>query len=681
MDEFLFYIDDVAVEQPEGWQDFEEEVVRDQEKRYVYFSFPLNLTFINDTYTILDDKWQDDYNSVFKFSVIDNRGINPELIVNAIIKMSTCEFNLTKHTVQCNIDDATYQAQVFSNLNQKVLGSATKSKNGADITPCTNLGLTIFNPTDGSDFPEPRLAYDVLDVLRHLVSYVSDGTVSVESDWYDNLPVDERLCMCTGAAMRDGDVEFEPEVDINELFEELWKKFNLYLIIENPLINSVIRLEDETYLFDNDDAIVLSDIKDLIRTMDYDILYNRVKLGSEKFERSFGNEWLLPYFQFFGFSTETYDISGVIGVDKELDLSSRWVIDTNAFELTLTTSDDSYKDDIFLIQYDNTTNSATKCHYYPLDGTAALYNEVLLNSNVADRFSLYGDFVLNSGLLESNFQAFRSNSEEITKILVNTTASTFIDYEAYPYNDDSTPPNFDDGGNYDTTTFTYTAPSNGVFRFESSFIASALVISQILGSDFKAFAWIVDMGLNINGVDYERFDEVDLSIVNGLGGFGNLTINGNQLATLGYNGEVTERTDGYIGFTGQRSLILEEGDTVTANVKHNVQFIQTGASNPSLWNYKMKFYGQTFKTVVTPGTGGDYRPADPDKVQIGIYENQSIPVTSEKWGEVRANPTLRVQVDTGNNDPRITYIKRMSRNLVTGESKVELTFNRLQSFI
>ncbi len=675
MDGFTFYIDDLKVEQPDKWEEFTEELKNDTRDRVLYFSFPLELNFYGNAYNILNDKWQQDYNSTFKFVVFDNRSGSPLMIVNAVIKLTTCVFNLTKKTCECNIDDATYQAQIFENLDIEIEPSATTSKNGVEITPCTNLNLETFNPTNGGMYPGGRTAYDLMDCIRHAVQYLSDGNVDVESTWYDNLPDDERIAVMTGANLQNVTDVFAPIISIKDMFQELWRKFNLYMIVENPLKNSVIRIESTDYLYDSSEEVVIKDIKDLSRSMDYDQLYNRVKLGSQKYIRDYGNEYLLPYYQFFGFSEESYTIKTDVAVNQQLDLSSKWIIDHNVIQAILTEPIDTYEDDIILVQYDKSINQTTKCYYLPTSG-GALYNEAFLNSNVADRFDYYGDLILDSGIQESGFRATRTTSEELEQQCPWAAPIIFMDNDPYPYNDDTTIPNYDDGNNYDPNTYLYTAPSDGVYRFESSFTITFANAVQTNGSpaanDFSFFA---SMGLKVDDTDEFPHDVIVCTILDNT-----LTIQSVFLVTqeeLIQDGIGQIHETWYISFSGTRTVALEQGQTVQAYnlfaVRNNV--FETG------FDVTIVTAGLLFRTLVTPGTGGEYEKRDENGIQIGLYDKTSISLTADEWDNIRANPTSKFILDTGNNDPRISYAKTISRKLVTGETDIETTFNRQQPFI
>src|SRR5690606_4962687 len=121
-----------------------------------------------------------------------------------------------------------------------------------------------------------------------------------------------------------------PIVTFQKHFEELWKKYNLYLIVEDILTDSPkLRLEPESYLYQDDLGISISNNDTIKRSIDYDKLFNSVTVGSDNFMQDFGISQPMYYTQLLTFVEETYNIDGVIGVDNELNLVSEYVIDWN----------------------------------------------------------------------------------------------------------------------------------------------------------------------------------------------------------------------------------------------------------------------------------------------------------------------------------------------------------------
>src|SRR6056297_4932 len=393
--DFQFYINGNLITPPKNFDEFTEELIRDETKRHVYYDYPISLEFIGDGYELLDQQYKDNYNSQLEFKVVQTSSSQPATVLfDSFIKISNITFDLIREVAICQIDDTSYQAYIFGNYSVEVGCGADSSKNGIEIDSIPNLELTVYNPVTGVDLPDARRAYDVFDAFTMVIDYISDGTLTTESDWYSSLPDSEKIAICTGIELRNHEGRSAPIISLEDIFDELWKKYNLYLIIENPINDPVVRLEQESYLYGTQ-STKIAFCENLTRSLDFDRLYSTIKIGSDKNIKERGATFLFPYLQLFSFVQETYNLEGVINVDNTLELVSTWIIDTNVFEDVLVNADESYDNDIFLIQYDVGTNSAIKGEYFnTTDPASRLYNEQLLNSNVADRFNYLGNLVL-----------------------------------------------------------------------------------------------------------------------------------------------------------------------------------------------------------------------------------------------------------------------------------------------
>lgn len=673
---FKHFLDGVEVEEPDKFQDFQEEIIRDEAKRILRFNYPLELTFVGDGYEYIESVYQEAYNSEIIYTVIDSRESVEEIFIKAVIKLSNCTFNISalpKHTVDCEIDDNIYQSMVFNNEKRPVSLSGDKSTNGAQLTQITPVELTVFKTSNGANYGQQRTAYDAKDAFAHIIASITNGQVNFESEWYDNLPGDQRIAILTGAELRDPVLNSEaPILELKDLFENLWKKYNLYLIVENPITNPTIRLEHESYLHQDSIVLELKDVEGLKRSMDFEKLYNRVSLGSETYIKELGTASALGlyYIPFLSFVEETYNISGVINVDKELDLVSSYVIDHNVIADTIENGEDSYDEDIFFIQYDKSTNTATKSDLFPSPNPGArFYNEQLLNSVVADRFDFLGEIVLNSGLLEASFEASQTIPINASGGLIYPgVATTIYNNDTFPIDDDSTLPNFDTGNNYDTTSFEFTAPVTGYYRFR---FTTAIYINTFEPNDPLGQALLrVLMRFFKNGDTYITPNEVYVQPYNGYepptegGGF--------------YRGQPAEFWEVSAGLrnwlTAESTIFLQVGDTLSSSLNISIQLFY---ADFALFN--LQITDSTYSNPTTPISGGVYKENDPDLYYIGVYSVDEAGLSDNQWKGLKKNPQGKILIDTGNNDIRKTYLGTFKRELISGKTEVAVIFNRKQS--
>lgn len=666
---FAFYMDDQIVDAPHNWEEFTEEIVRDDEKRHVYYNYPLSLTFIGSGYEYLDRVYQNDLNSQTKLTVVQTDNA-PTVLLETFIKTSNCTFDLVRKSVDVEIDDSTYQGYIFNNYRVEVGASVDKTKNGVEFTPAQPFQLTIYDPTDGTNFGTTRTAYDVKDVMSNIIAYISDDTVGFESSWYDDL--ENKLCLIKGVELRNGNERFSPILSLERIFEELWKKFNLYLVVENPLTSPIIRLEEESYLYANDNIVQVIAANNLQRSMDFEKLYSAIRLGSQTAIKEFGSAFMLPFFNFLGFTEEQYNVTGVINVDNVLNLVSQFIIDHNVIEDVLVNNNDEYDDDIFLIEYVPRSNPiAHRGEYYDTSGGARYYNEALLNSNVAQRFNYLGTLVLDSGLAEVGFQSECTTVVDSDLFVpAGIAPSSAFTTNAYPYDDDSTPPNFDLDADYDNTTFEFTAPFNGAYRFSASRILRINFVT--LG---EIGCWSI-MRFRKNGSN-EPIDQYEVTITPDIGTPWTQIIDQQNME----NNSTPILFDGYDNYTVEfkieRTIELQAGDTLSVFL--NERFSQAQAAGTAQISYQIK--NGLFLTEANPFQGGAFSNNDPNEYYLGILTSQNIHLSDAQWQVIRTNPSVRIDIDPGDGLARKSYPKQISRKFATGETNFELLFNRLQPVV
>ena len=673
---FNFYINGTPLrDEPEGFEDFEEELVLDFSRRALRFDYPVTLTFIGDGYNIIEGVYQEDLNGTVTLEIRDDRKNENKLVVKAKIKMASCEWNINKKTVECDIDDVTFQSRLFKNMKSEVYANAVNSINQNPITPIVPLELVLFNPVTGVDYVPTYYAFDVKDCFTMLVDYLTDGEVSFESSWYDSLPDDERLAVVSGVTVENAGETVAPLISFEKLFEEMWKKYNLFIIIENPLIAPVIRLESYDFLFNSASYINIDYVQDLKRSVDFEQLYSTVRLGSETTIKEFGTLYRLPYFQFLTFTDELYTVDTASGGgDNELGLLTEYIVDTNIFEDVLLNDSKEYMDDVFLVQYKASTVTATKGQYYDTGVPAnRFYNEQLLNLNVARRFNFAGNLILNNGLDDVGFLA--SQTEEIPSDnalgIVFTSFTDMIEITPWTYQDDSTPPNYDANGNYNNTSFQYTCSQTGLYRFKVKQTLRVNTFNPDITYRLAGrIAYIVD-GSNIENPTAYRVDKFFTS-----GSILTTFPTYNEFSTGFPAITITDDVE-KITVTSERTIFLNTGQTVETDVSFRAR-VATGVDPQIL---VLVFYDGTFETMETPTLGGIYDVSNVNDAYVNIYQAESLGIEESDWEQVRINPAVGFKLNTNGMDFRICHGKRITRNFVTGETSIEALYNRNQSYI
>ena len=116
-------------------------------------------------------------------------------VVRGVISLADIEWNLNRCTAKVKVQDDGYGARIFNNKDIGVFPTSEVTKNGDALTPVTAIDLEVFDPTAafGTYLAQTRKAYDWLECMTDLVGYITDGELTVQSNWYDALPDDETL--------------------------------------------------------------------------------------------------------------------------------------------------------------------------------------------------------------------------------------------------------------------------------------------------------------------------------------------------------------------------------------------------------------------------------------------------------------------------------------------------------
>ena len=453
-----------------------------------------------------------------------------EEYVGVIQLTQITEYNVNERIIQTKLFDNSYDAQISNNKSLKAYVNVGISKNAEIIDSVSSHEIEFFDPTAifPTYLPDVRNGYRVYDCFRFIIDYMSDGTVDFRSDIFSGDYYDWMLFNGKEVRLGSGD-GFQLEVSFKEIFQELNKKTNLSFAIEptesgyaNPYR---LRLEPTDY-FEQDNALVtLDNIPEVLMSFNKQELYSNVDIGSKSFEDDvFSTSY--PPLNFKAFKEENYTIAGNCNIDKTLDLVSKYIIDTNIIEDAVVNNEDRYDKKTFLIVTDGTKAVKYKEYDDPVvagvdvgvtafqlqdntfpfapvaigdmvinmntQETAAVLSKIGANILVldADIFSTNDDYQVRTN--PYNYNHPLTNVEVIGRFLggipnsvvkhigvggsanfkAQKTGTTFINSFPYslspiPYNDDSTPPNFDAGGNYDNATYKYTVPASGLYGFKA----------------------------------------------------------------------------------------------------------------------------------------------------------------------------------------------------------------------
>jgi len=465
---FRFTLEGVVIEDPEGSEDITKDIERINSERRISSGLRGSLTFKGQAYTILADIKKSNPTGTASLIIhqdVDQCG-NFELLTEAIIFISDLEFDFIKCSVDMpQIVDSIFGTFFETKKNTIIYpGSGITAKGNpypvSQIAP--ELDLILFNTTTGVALPNSILAFDLKDAISDMIYFVSEGSVTFESTWYDNLPNDSKIAVTVGVNVRTQTVDQPIGLQFNELLQNISRLYNLWSYFDDSGPQRVFRLEKEDDLYaDKVTTISEFDISSLPKaSTDISKVYEIIKLGSSQSKRYYEIGPPFPYIPFLTHSEETYNIVNDGSGGTTLDLTTTYTIDTNRID-EMIAGDSDYDEDIVLIQYTATTVRATAATVVNPGSLPVIYNENFLNTSVADRWNVAGAISAYFGNGNDEFRASLAADGPVEVIAT-------IPFAEFIFPDDSTPPNFDTNNNYNPANGRFTAPETGVYTFNTT---------------------------------------------------------------------------------------------------------------------------------------------------------------------------------------------------------------------
>lgn len=620
--------------EPIGWQEFSLNISRDRDAKSLLIKYPITLTFTGDGWNILKDVFDSEQGYCLDVDYRVEKSCNTgfSTLFEGKIFISQVEFNLNKCQAQAQVTDNSFFARIFNNKSLQTSLDVVRSKNGEVISSIVSTDITVFTPPFGPNLPDDRKMYDVRDVFEFLVQWMSDGEIGFRSDFYDNLPDTEKVAICTGSELRQGlGNGTVPNVSFDDIFLDQANIYNLLMTIETEADGDVfLRIEDDEFFFGSANQIELAEIDDMVEGVFEDDLYSSIEFGSPGSDTT-GS---FPQVSFISWNDEEFIIGGQCNTDNPLILTLDAVTNNNVIEDILG-GDVDFDDDVVLIQYTESNLTATNTD--PLETNELFYNEQFLNSSISARYDLQGNIQQTIGDGNDGFRASSTGtiSQNITTGSFQTVASPF------PFDDDSTPPNTDPNGNYDTVTFRYTAPLSGIYAFQSQ----------------MSYRWnTLNAGTGTIRIKLQRFDSGSSLI-------GETIIRVDNVSTPNPAPNTPYETLSIV-----QSLNLIATDYVEILVEASVGGL--GAVDGDL-----EFIpGCFFQTTATSNGGGEFEDKDGDEYRV-ISVDFDRALDAEQILEITRRPYLPVLVDHDGVTKKLTYVNEVNINAEKGTTTWQMRRN------
>jgi len=611
---FNVSLNEIAISEPLGLDELNERLYLDTTFDIYLYKLDGDVRFIGDGYNTLRQIFNADLCATIDVEIHDTR---TDVTYTGVIFINDIEWNLSKRIASVKIVADRYIQFIDNNKGIKVQIGVAKAKNFLSINSVAQTDITLPDPTGTTHIT--RTGYRVLDVLNELVEFMSDGELTVESDYFDpaNGGNAAYSVIMTGYEVRMRDhVDFDPQTPLLT-FQDFWKDINKLHNIAGVVIGNVLKVEPKSYFRQQGISTTLENVNEVSQEINTEMLYSHIKMGSAQVSESIA---YLIRLSFNGFQQEQFYIQGQCNTYNELDLQCHTLItDTNIIQEIQPVANggtdlDDYDDDIVIIHCNSTntafaTVSPLSSDYY--------YNEFFTNMRVSERWN--GEYPF------SIIQQLETDNLLVQATLTNDSVNVYLDCD-----NDTTPPNFDTGGDYQVgsmlVTPVYTATA-GYFEAPSDMVVIVNIDMHITGAYTRSVIHHVDA----LGVVQTPQTEIDFIL---------------PMFTYVNNRHVV----------GSATLYMEAGTRVYCKVE--IETIHAGA---------------TFKVAQLGTYGGIYSVVNSEDTFISKVDVE-FPTPVDQWETIKAAKYKSIEgtfVDGGFKG----FLLDGTRNIMTGASKIR-TYQR-----
>lgn len=348
-----------------GMEEMEITKARNTFIRGLFTKFSSELAFVDEAYNFLNGQLEDlSYRGVLDAVIFENTTGNWVELMTGKLIIADLSWDLTRRITIGNITESTWGAQIQNSKKLKFQLDIGMSKNQVEIDSCTSISAFLLTPVSCSyDDLDERAIYEVRDAFRFLIHAMTDGTVNFISDFFDDqtnfLDTDflrdidvwtnVKPYLIKGHHIRDDAQDSAPTISFEELYLAMNASLNLGMQIEDDdtaLSGKRLRLENFEFFYQDTSAITLENILDLEFFVDIDKIFSSMKIGNQDYllDGDYDNTE-----QFITFREETYIFQGEGNADTELDLTSRYISDTNMIEAQLISTVEDFDERIFII--------------------------------------------------------------------------------------------------------------------------------------------------------------------------------------------------------------------------------------------------------------------------------------------------------------------------------------------
>lgn len=623
---YQFYLDNVLIaDAPIGWEAMLNNIQRREEVNGLFITLDANLAFWGDGYTVLKNKFDSSFCESCSLTINEScdDGISFQTMHEGIVFISSCEFLLNFCIAPAKVEDNSFYSKIWNNKSLKTNLENGVSKNGVVFTPPDDYQVSVFNPCDGTYYAAPRTPHTirVFEAFRVLVAFMTDDTVDFESTFFDVGGEGEGYTITDGlhlSSLISGQYSAATKIQkINfiDLFTEMKKKFNLGMMIDNSGVRPKLIIEQDSFFKNNNSILTLNNIANLKASVFTEKLYAQVRFGGDSV---LGSGCPAPGLAFPVDSIynttkeETFPILGICNIDSTLDLYSSWIIDSNIIQDLVVNGSEDYDDRIVILQTIYSSPgvgiATAQSPFAPFAGSPVFYNVQLLNSAVGERFL--------GGVPNAIADILNNVTDEVLVLRSQTNSGPVVNdnnpavFDPLVFNDKTTPPYFDTGGNFTLATGRYTAPAGGLYKFNYTGIVS---FSTIMGTFYGLEAKVI----------FRQFDATNVQI----------GVDDAVITNIGFESAIDKTVN-----ATSKLFVLSGTDYVAVTIELKIiNFVDESAADVFVKS-------GVFSTVYTSNGGGTLTAYDPAAYPVYKFEFE-YPLTRAEYDIIKNQPNYAITIN------------------------------------
>jgi hypothetical protein len=277
----------------------------------------------------------------------ENNNVYEKLFIGTIYNYDI-SFDINKCIANIDsIKDVSFSALLVLFWDTEIPLYSNKTLNCEDIAfEKSDSLITLGLPPYINDY-----SLNALDVIRFLVSFISDNKINIVSDYLTT----NKIHISTGYSMHNTTGTLDklyPKVTLKKILSELRKQTTIYSILEvDGLGNTIFRIEDENYSYGSDILLNIPNIPNgFIEKVNNETIYNQIKTGNNTDRTEDITIWQGNRLS--SWINDAFVGCGCYGLkDSVLDLATDFVTDGGIIEYVknIPSGDDSgFEDSIFM---------------------------------------------------------------------------------------------------------------------------------------------------------------------------------------------------------------------------------------------------------------------------------------------------------------------------------------------